>query len=80
MAFTRGISPLEPPPHCGCGRMVRGTGYSKKSGKYFAAFFCRAETCPPRWVDVDSIILEALAVWKGFEADLDTESEDSNAA
>ncbi len=82
MAFSRGLDPLTDPPHCGHGRMIRVTGYSKRSGKHWASFMCPTEAamCPPQWVDADSIIKEALRVWRGFEAEADSDSEDISAA
>jgi hypothetical protein len=76
--FSRGLDPLADPPNCGHGRMVRVTGYSKRSGRYFASFMCPTEQplCTPVWVNVDTIITEALSVWRGFDAD----AEDSDAA
>jgi hypothetical protein len=79
MTFRRGLDPLTDPPRCDHGRMVRTTGYSKARRAYWAAFMCATKQpmCPPRWVDVDAIISEALGIWRGFVAD---ESAETDAA
>jgi hypothetical protein len=60
-----GLDPYADTPECEHGSMRKHAGFSRKSGKPFAGWYCRAipAVCPPVWVDSDSLIRDALQVW-----------------